>query len=293
MKNLKIPILFIVSLLLLFGCNQGVSNPKGIISQQQLNLFILCFSLMLIVVIPVIIMAIVFPFKYREGKNAQYKPEWGHNNLIEIVCWGVPVLIILVLGTVTYISSHKLDPYRPIDSDNEPITVQVVSLDWKWLFIYPHQNIATVNYLALPNNTPVEFQVTSHSVMNAFWIPQLGGQIYAMSGMKTKLHLMAKEEGTYKGAQGNYSGYGFGDMDFRVDVMNRESYNNWLEEAKSLNNPLTIDVYNGLREQSIDNEKTIYSNAPEDLFSDIIMDVLAPQEPRLFKKYEQKYPEHH
>ena len=186
--------------LLLAGCNLTVLDPKGMIAAEEKTLILVATGLMLLVVIPVIIMTLVFAWKYRStNTRARYEPDWSHSNAIEAVVWLIPCLIIVVLGWITYKSTHALDPYKPIQSDVKPITVEAVSLDWKWLFIYPELKIATVNQLAIPANTPINFKITSDTVMNAFFIPQLGSQVYAMAGMQTKLHLIANETGVFDG----------------------------------------------------------------------------------------------
>jgi cytochrome o ubiquinol oxidase subunit 2 len=188
----------IASTVMLSGCNMVLMNPKGAIGVEQRTLIITAIALMLIVVVPVIFMAFAFAWKYRaSNKDAKYSPNWSHSNKIEAVVWTIPIIIIAILGTITWKTTHELDPFKPIVTDKKPMTIEVVSLDWKWLFIYPEQGIATVNELAFPKDVPVEFKITSNSVMNSFFIPQLGGQIYAMAGMQTKLHLIGNEAGKY------------------------------------------------------------------------------------------------
>ncbi|KAA1337032.1 ubiquinol oxidase subunit II, partial [Escherichia coli] len=186
--------------LMLGGCDMVLMNPKGAIGVEQKTLILTAFGLMLIVVIPAIVMAIIFALRYREAnKSATYRPNWAHSNKIELVVWTVPILIIITLATITWKTTHELDPYKPLDSDVKPVTIEVISLDWKWLFIYPEQGIATVNEIVFPKDVPINFKITSDSVMNSFFIPQLGGQIYAMAGMQTKLHLIANSAGKYDG----------------------------------------------------------------------------------------------
>lgn len=188
-----------VVIALLSGCQGGILDPKGQIAAEQKSLILTATALMLLVVIPVIVMTLVFAWKYRAGnKEAAYEPKWSHSTKIEVVVWLIPCIIIAFLATLTWKSTHKLDPYRPLESDKKAIQVQVVALNWKWLFIYPEQQIASVNELVFPADTPVSFKITSDAAMNSFFIPQLGGQIYAMAGMQTQLHLIANEPGTYK-----------------------------------------------------------------------------------------------
>lgn len=211
--------------LLLGGCDMTLFNPKGQVGMDERTLIITATLLMLIVVIPVIVMTLAFAWKYRASNTqAEYKPDWHHSNRIEAVVWLVPCVIIAILGWITWESTHKLDPYRPLDSEVKPVTIQAVSLDWKWLFIYPEQGIATVNEIAFPKDTPVNFQITSDSVMNSFFIPQLGSQIYSMAGMMTKLHLIANEEGVFDGISANYSGGGFSGMRFKAIATSEQGF---------------------------------------------------------------------
>lgn len=177
-----------------------VLHPKGMIGMQQRDLIVVSSLLMCIVVIPVMIMLAFFSWKYREGKGSKYSPNWSHNTLAECIWWGVPFLIIIVLAVITWRSTHELNPFTPIRGEKPPIVIQAVALDWKWLFIYPEQGIATVNYIQFPVDTPLAFEITADAPMNSFWIPQLGGQIYAMPAMRTKLYLIANEAGRFAAA---------------------------------------------------------------------------------------------
>jgi cytochrome o ubiquinol oxidase subunit II len=212
---------------LLSGCsNLDILDPKGSVGVAERDLIATSTWAMLIVVIPVIALTLLFAWRYRaSNKNAEYRPNWSHSTGIEIAVWTIPTLIILFLGVLTWTSTHELDPYRPLESSVKPINVEVVALDWKWLFIYPDLGIASVNQLAIPVGTPVNFNITSDSVMNSFFIPQLGGQIYAMAGMQTKLHLIADEAGDYAGESANFSGKGFSDMKFRAIATSPADFN--------------------------------------------------------------------
>ena len=190
--------------LLLSGCRWAVLDPKGPIGLQERSIILTATVLMLIVVVPVIALILIFAWRYRaSNEKADYRPNWSHSSRIEAVVWLIPCAIIAALGVITWRSSHSLDPYRPLTSGVAPIRIDAVALDWKWLFIYPDQKVATVNEVAFPANVPVEFHITSATVMNAFFIPQLGSQIYAMAGMQTQLHLLASEAGTYQGLSSN------------------------------------------------------------------------------------------
>lgn len=209
-RTISYCLVYLATSVLLAGCNLVVFNPKGDVARDERDLIILATGLMLLVVIPVIVMTFLFAYRYRAtNKKARYSPRWASSHKIEAVVWGVPFLIICVLGWVTWETTHALDPYRPLDSDVPHLNVQVVATDWKWLFIYPDLGIASVNELAIPVNTPVSFTVTSDAAMTSFFIPALGGQIYAMAGMQTKLHLIANEIGQYRGIAANYNGRGF------------------------------------------------------------------------------------
>ncbi|MFJ3009514.1 ubiquinol oxidase subunit II, partial [Pseudomonas fluorescens] len=219
--------------LLLGGCNMTLLNPTGQVGLEQRNLIITATLLMLLVVVPVIVMTFLFAWKYRaSNKDAVYTPKWSHSTKIEVAVWTIPVLIIIALGYITYISTHKLDPYRPIESDVKPVTIEVVALDWKWLFIYPEQGIATVNKIVFPAHTPINFKITSDAVMNSFFIPGLGGQIYAMAGMQTKLHLIADRNAEMDGISANYSGAGFTGMKFKAIATSQYDFDAWVSEVK-------------------------------------------------------------
>lgn len=258
-------------MLFLSGCDWTLLNPKGQVGIDERNLILLAFALMLTVVIPVIVMALLFAWRYRaSNRNATYAPEWAHSTKIEAVVWGVPLLIIAVLGYVTYVSTHHLDPYRPLDSDVKPVRIQVVALDWKWLFIYPDQGIATVNKIVFPAHTPVAFEITSDAVMNSFFIPALGGQIYAMAGMQTKLHLIANQEGDFQGISANYSGAGFTGMSFQAQATTQAAFDSWVNEVKNSPKKLDSAEYTALAKPSEKNPVALYASVPPNLFHTII-----------------------
>ncbi|KGQ39453.1 ubiquinol oxidase subunit II [Gallibacterium anatis] len=273
-KQTKWSLVLICAAFLLSGCENAVLlNPKGQIGMAERDLILIATGLMLLVVIPVIIMAIVFARKYRESNvKEKYSPNWAHSNKIEMVVWGIPVIIILILGTITWKTTHSLDPYRPLEHENKSITIQVVSLDWKWLFIYPEQGIATVNEIAFPQNTPVEFKITSDTVMNSFFIPQLGSQVYAMAGMQTKLHLIADEPGTYKGISASYSGSGFSGMKFNaIATPDEASFADWVAKVKQSPDSLnTMDAYNQVAIPSKYDKPKYFSSVVPNLFYDIM-----------------------
>ena len=270
-KILRITVAMLL-LLTLTGCDDYLLfDPKGPVAAEQMDLIILSFLVMLIVVVPVFFMTFWIAIKYRaSNKNAEYKPHWEHSNLIEAVVWSVPLIIIIVLGTITYKTSFSLDPRQAIESDQETLRIQVVALDWKWLFIYPEQQIATVNELAIPVDVPVEFLITSDTVMNSFFVPQLGSMIYAMAGMENQLYLIATEEGTYRGMSANYSGFGFSGMKFDAVAKSQADFTSWVENIKLASQPLTESVYSELSVKTKDHPVEYYSTVNPLLFNTII-----------------------
>jgi len=262
---------YLATSVVLAGCNLIVFNPKGQVAKDERDLIILATGLMLLVVIPVIVMMFLFAWRYRAtNKKARYSPRWASSHKIEAVVWGVPFLIICVLGWVTWETTHALDPYRPLDSDVPPVNVQVVATDWKWLFIYPDLGIASVNELAVPVNTPINFTITSDAAMTSFFIPALGGQIYAMAGMQTKLHLIANEAGQYRGIAANYNGHGFSDMHFSTLALNGADYDAWLNKVRNTPQQLDQNSYAELAKPSVAHPITYYSKVQERLFLDIV-----------------------
>ncbi|CAB3648494.1 Cytochrome bo(3) ubiquinol oxidase subunit 2 [Achromobacter pulmonis] len=257
--------------MLLGGCNMEILSPKGDIGAQEKTLLFTATGLMLLVVIPVIIMVLTFAWKYRASNTkADYQPKWAHSTAIEVVVWTIPCVIVAILAVITWRSTHALDPYKPLVSEHKPVTIEVVSLDWKWLFIYPEYDIATVNEIAFPVDVPVNFRITSASVMNSFFIPQLGSQIYSMAGMETKLHLNAREPGTYAGISANYSGAGFSGMRFKAIATSQEGFDNWVKQAKASGTALTPAVYQELTKRSEHNPVARYASVPPSMFDYIL-----------------------
>lgn len=269
-KTLKILTLLALTINLT-ACEFLLFDPKGPIAQEQMQLIIWSFLIMLIVVIPVIYMTIWFSIKYRAGNTkAEYKPNWEHSTLIEVVVWTVPLIIIIALGVITYKTSFSLDPRQAIKSSNDTIRIQVVALDWKWLFIYPEQEIATVNEVAIPVDTPVEFLITSDSVMNSFFIPQLGSMIYAMAGMENQLHLIAEEEGSFRGLSANYSGFGFSGMKFQALAKDEIGFSTWVDTVKKSDRSLSQKAYNELSVKTKDHPVEYFSQVSPLMFNQII-----------------------
>lgn len=261
-------------MLFLTGCsdNYVLINTKGPVGEHIRDTILLTTGAMLLVVIPTMIMTVVFARKYRHGTKEGkivYTPDWDHSNKIEWFAWGVPIAIIAVLATATYITTHSMDPRKPI-GDEPPLKIQVVALNWKWLFIYPEEQIAVVNEVAFPVNKPVEFLITSDATMNSFFIPQLGSQLYAMSGMENRLNLMASEAGEYKGISSNYSGYGFAGMKFKALAKPQAEYEAWLEQVRAEGTPLTDEGYVKLRADSRNNPVAYYNDVNPLLFKNII-----------------------
>lgn len=276
-KRYKYVLPGLVSGLLLIGIwyvtqhNVQVLNPSGTIAERQRDLLIFTTILGSFVVIPVFILTFSIAWKYRAGnKNAKYMPEWDHHKGLEAVWWGIPIFLILILAIVTWRTTHDLDPYRPLESDATPVTIQVVALEWKWLFIYPEQNIATVNYIEVPVNRPINFEITSDAPMNSFWIPQLGGQVYAMAGMQTKLHLLAKDEGSYNGVSANLSGEGFAGMKFTVKAVSDTAFDTWVDSVRQTPRHLSHEAYAELAKPSANHEQTLYATRADDLYDSII-----------------------
>lgn len=264
-------------LVLVTGCDAVMLNPKGVIALQERNLIFTALGLMMIVVIPTFILTFIFAWKYRESnKNAKYDPNFTHSTIVEVVCWGVPIIICCILGTIIWNTTHKLDPYKPLDSNIKPVTIEVVALDWKWLFIYPEQNIATVNFVEFPINTPVNFKITADAPMNSFWIPQLSGQVYAMAGMQTKLHIMVTEVGDYNGNGASYSGAGFSGMKFIAKATSNEEFNQWISQVHTSPNNLTGAEYLELVKPSENNPVKYYGQVRDKLYDDIIMRFMMP-----------------
>ncbi|MET1033031.1 MAG: ubiquinol oxidase subunit II, partial [Candidatus Saccharimonadales bacterium] len=287
-KKFRLPILILLSvgavlaaaLLLLRGNNFAVLDPKGPIAQEQFNLIIFTSLLSLIVVVPVFVLTFYIVWKYRAGrvdnKKAAYSPEWDHSRTAETIWWLVPLMLIAVLAVITWITTHKLDPYRPIVSDKKPITVQVVALQWKWLFIYPEQKIASVNYLQFPKDTPINFEITADAPMNSFWIPQLGGQVYAMAGMQTKLHLQAAEIGEFKGSSANISGEGFAGMKFSAWATSQQEFDEWVESTRQAPYALTMSEYDALAKPSENNPPSFYTSPDAKLYDTVMMKYMTP-----------------
>ncbi len=255
-----------------------VLNPAGSIASDQRNILFFACALSLIVIVPVFILIFFIAWRYRDTnkKQVKYLPKWDHNHKLEAIWWGIPIILILILAVVTWVSSHALDPYKPLASTKKPLTVQVVALDWKWLFIYPEQGVASVGHLEIPEETPINFLITSDAPMNSFWIPKLGGQVYAMAGMQTKLHLIANETGTYNGMSANISGEGFAHMRFTVNSVTEGKFGEWVNNTRHSQNILNKQTYEELAKPSIKHPVTLYSSVEPGLYDTVLMKYMAP-----------------
>ncbi|WP_453963923.1 ubiquinol oxidase subunit II [Bradyrhizobium elkanii] len=265
---------------LLGGCDFVVLAPAGDIAAQQRDLVVISTVLMLIIVLPVMALTVFFAWRYRQSNAAApYEPEWDHSTQLELVIWSAPLLIIICLGALTWMGTHLLDPYRslgriaadkPIESKDTPLNVEVVALDWKWLFIYPDYGVAAVNELAAPVDRPIRFRITASSVMNSFYIPALAGQIYAMPGMETKLHAVANKEGTYRGFSANYSGAGFSGMHFDFKSLSSADFDKWIATAKTSANMLGRTDYLQLERPSQNDPVRLYRSVDRDLYKAVL-----------------------
>lgn len=288
-KKYKIAFLVVLALVLvgavalaaIFFSSHSVAilDPKGVIAEKQRNLMVFATLLTLVVVVPVFILTFGIAWRYRAGnQKAQYSPDWDRSRTIETIWWVVPFIIILVLAGATWTSSHELDPYKPLASSTKPIKIQVIALQWKWLFIYPEQHVASVNFMQFPKQTPIDFEITSDAPMNSFWIPQLGGQVYAMTGMSTKLHLMANEAGDYQGSSANISGKGFAGMKFTARASTKAEFDQWVASTKRSQPRLNLNEYKNLAQPSENNPpSTFYLPASnQDLYDNVVMKYMMP-----------------
>ena len=271
---------------LLAGCNLVLLHPSGIVAAQQGHLIVVSTVLMLLIVVPVIALTVIFAWRYRQSNNAAiYTPDWDHSTQLELVIWAAPLLIIIALGALTWISSHTLDPYRALrrvdaartmPAGVKPLTIEVVALDWKWLFIYPEQGIAVVNEAAAPVDVPINFRITASSVMNSFFVPALAGQIYAMPGMQTQLNAVINKQGDYEGFSANYSGAGFSGMRFKFRGLSPGEFEQWVHSAKTADRKLDPQSYLQLRKPSEREPVSRYSLVATSLYDSILNQCVTP-----------------
>lgn len=262
----------LVTIACLGGCSHMVLfDPKGPIGEAERFLIVMAFALMLIVVIPVFVMVLWFSLRYRASNaKAAYRPKWSYSARIDLVVWLIPIAIVTALAYLAWTGTCQLDPYKPIDPDVKPVSIEVVSLDWNWLFIYPDHNIAVVNQLVFPAKVPLSFRLTSDTVMTSFFIPQLGSQIYAMAGMQTRLHLMADEPGVYAGQNQEFSGRGYADMHFKAIATSQKEFEAWVQKAKQSSNKLDLTRYEELEKPNVGYPVTCFSSVKPDLFEHIL-----------------------
>jgi cytochrome o ubiquinol oxidase subunit 2 len=273
--------LAILALLTLASCNRGILDPVGPVAAAEKQILINSTAIMLAIIVPTMVATIGVAFWFRRGnKKAEYRPDWEYSGAIELVVWAIPILTITLLGGIAWISSYALEPSKPLDSPNKPITVEVVSLDWKWLFIYPEQRIATVNQLVVPAGTPVNFKLTSATVWNTFFVPQMGSMIYTMPRMATRLNLMADRQGVFPGRSAHFSGDGFPGMEFNVHSVTPGQFNAWAAGARGNGPVLDGRAYVELAKPSSNVKPMIYSNVDPRLF-DAIVAGHAPATPQL------------
>lgn len=255
----------------------AVLFPKGIIALEQRNLLFIIQAIMLLVIIPVYIFTFIFSWKYRASNpKGTYDPDLVDSYVAEVFWWGIPLVLTAVIAVLTWVKTYELDPYKPIVSDKKAIRIQVVALQWKWLFIYPEEQIASLNFLQFPVNTPLHFEITADAPMNSFWIPHLGGQIYAMPQMKTQLFLMADEIGDFRGSSANLSGEGFAGMHFVARASTQEDFDRWVKEASVSQNTLDWESYQLLAAPSQKNPPIVFQLKDNDLFNQTIMKYMHP-----------------
>lgn len=259
------------------GCAPALLDPAGPVAAGEKTLLINSLAVMLGIVVPVIVATAAFAWWFRASNDrAKHLPEWSYSGKLELLVWSVPLLVIIFLGGMGWIASHQLDPQRPIASRQRAITIQVIALDWKWLFVYPEQGIASVNRLVIPAGTPVEFRITSATVMNSFFVPQLGSQIYAMAGMEAKLHLMADRPGRFHGLSAHYSGEGFSDMDFAVDAVPPQRFASWVADTRGQGPALNGQTYLALARQKGNLAPFTYGSVPPGFFAAAVRQAGAP-----------------
>jgi len=275
MRHAVLAVGLVGAALLLTSC-KGVLDPHGPIAAAERLLLINSTSIMLVVVIPVIVATLAFAWWYRSSNTrATRSLDESYEGRVEFVVWSIPALTVILLGGVIWIGSHQLDPRAPIPGKSDPLRVDVVALDWKWLFIYPHHGVAAVNQLVIPTGTPVEFRLTSATVMNSFFVPQLGSQVYAMGGMITHLHLLADQPGEYPGFSAMFSGDGFSEMRFIAKAVSASDFNAWLEQVRGTGSGLDDASYAELAKPSKAVPPTTYRSVDPKLFERILDQTMA------------------
>jgi cytochrome o ubiquinol oxidase subunit 2 len=260
------------------GCSEGVLNPKGPVAAAELQILLNSLGIMLAIVIPTILATLGVAWWFRaSNKRARYLPNFDYSDRLEMLVWSIPAMTVLLVGGVAWVGSHELDPPKPLAASARSIRIQVVSLDWKWLFIYPDHRIATVNQLTIPIGTPVSFELTSSGVMNSFFVPQLGGQIYTMAGMMTRLYLQADHLGTYPGLSAQFSGDGFADMRFNVEAVPAENFALWVDTTRTTGPVLDAHAYADLAKPSSAVAPFTYRAVAPNLFNSILISAMQPE----------------
>jgi cytochrome o ubiquinol oxidase subunit II len=269
--------IFLFFKILLSQGNIQLFNPQGYIALQQKNLLITYVLIMLVIVIPVFVATYFIAWKYRSSNtHAHFTPEAKYSRFSEALLWVFPTIIVIIMSVITWDATHKIDPHQAIHSDVKPLTIQVIALQWKWLFIYPEQGIATVNYIAFPEKTPLTFTLTADGPMSSFWIPQLGGQLYAMTGMSHSLHLIADTQGEFRGSNAEISGPGFATMKFVAKATSQREFELWVEQVKQSPHALTLEEYNKLAKPSENTPPIFYNSTEDGLFNTIMMKFMTP-----------------
>jgi cytochrome o ubiquinol oxidase subunit 2 len=272
--------LFLIGAASLGGCSEGVLDPKGPIAVAERQILFNSLGIMLAIVIPTILATLLVAFWFRSSNaRARYLPDFNYSGRLEILVWSIPAMTVLLVGGVAWIGAHDLDPRKSISSTVKPVSVQVVSLDWKWLFIYPDEGIASVNRLVVPVGTPISFQLTSSGVMNSFFVPQLGGQIYTMSGMTTQLQLQADHSGTYPGLSAQFSGDGFADMHFIVDAVPGQRFDQWVTATRNDGPVLDAQTYADLAKPSEAVAPFTYREVAPNLFKGVLSSAMQSDDP--------------
>lgn len=285
MKRLIWSALFLLVILLMqplevvvFMKKIPVLFPEGMIAFKERNLLFFIQALMLLVIVPVYIFTFIFSWWYRaDNERSTYDPHLVDHKVAEVIWWGVPIVMLSIVAVITWYKTYELDPYRPLTSEKKPLTIEAVALDWKWLFIYPEEEIATVNILHIPKDRPLHFLITADAPMNTLWIPRLGGMVYAMPGMQTQLHLISEAEGTFRGSSAHVSGKGFSKMHFPTISTTEKLFDEWVASVKQSEKELTMESYNELAKPTIGHPEELYRLSEKNLYKKIIMKYMHPQ----------------
>jgi len=262
------------------GCSEGILDPKGPIAVAERQILFNSLGIMLAIVIPTILATLGVAYWFRaSNKRARYLPDFTYSGRLEVLVWSIPLMTVILVGGVAWVGAHDLDPRKAISTTAKPVTVQVVSLDWKWLFIYPEQGIASVNHLVVPAGVPISFALTSSGVMNSFFVPQLGSQIYTMAGMTTHLQLQADNPGTYRGLSAQFSGDGFADMRFAVDAVPGQRFEQWVASTRGSGPTLDARSYADLEKPSEAVTPFTYRDVAPNLFDSVVMSEVQVDDP--------------